>query len=284
MKLLAQLKRLARRANLRHGLQSPADTMQGLQGWEKTPLAQALFSQQQDQLGEHLGQLFGYHLLELSNFRVTGLSKESLINHRFRLAPIDGFEAGALAQWEALPLESESIDVVILHHVLEFSGNPHQVLREANRVLIPHGHLLILGFNPWSLQGLYKVFAQWLGAGDLWRRRSLRAGRVIDWLQLLDCEPVEVNYGFYRLPINHEGTLRRTGFLESLGQKCRLPFGGYYLLVARKEVGAAILAKPSWKGINPMELVIGKPAGRVSGRQTPGKGGKVVPLVRKDEV
>jgi len=36
-------------------------------------------------------------------------------------------------------------------HTLEFTNDPHQVLREVDRVLIPEGHVVILAFNPWSL-------------------------------------------------------------------------------------------------------------------------------------
>ena len=55
---------------------------------------------------------------------------------------------------EQLPFDSRSVDIMLLPHTLEFSDDPHQVLREVSRVLTPEGHAVILGFNPFSLWGL----------------------------------------------------------------------------------------------------------------------------------
>jgi len=56
--------------------------------------------------------------------------------------------------YTALPFAAASIDLVLLPHVLEFASNPHQVLREVERVLVPEGQVVIAGFNPISLFGL----------------------------------------------------------------------------------------------------------------------------------
>src|SRR5690606_4575216 len=53
----------------------------------------------------------------------------------------------------ALPLASQSVDLLVLPHTLEYADDPHAVLREAERVLIHEGRLIIAGFNPWSLWG-----------------------------------------------------------------------------------------------------------------------------------
>ena len=55
-------------------------------------------------------------------------------------------------------------------HILEFADEPHQVLREVERVLVPEGHLVITGFNPASLWGLRQA------AGAL-RRFAVSAAR-----------------------------------------------------------------------------------------------------------
>ena len=65
------------------------------------------------------------------------------------------------AHWHELPFDAQSIDLILLPHALEFIDNPHEVLREVDRVLRPEGRVLILGFNPWSLFGLRRV---WSGA------------------------------------------------------------------------------------------------------------------------
>ncbi len=264
MGLLDAFNQLTRWADRRHGPRPLRETINGLADWDKTALGTALISEQRGQIDEILSGLFGYHLLELSCFDTNNLSDGSRINHRFRLSPAQLHQVAAIANPEELPLASECLDVVLLHHVLDYSPHPHQILREANRTLIARGHLIIVGFNPWSLQGLHKLVAQWLGRGDFWRRRSLRSGRIIDWLHLLDCTPVQLERGFYRLPINHHSTLGRFEFWERLCRKLKLPFGGYYIIVATKDRVSMKPIKPSWKGINPIVgLGLGKPAGRM---------------------
>jgi SAM-dependent methyltransferase len=246
--------KLKRWAYQRHGPQPLGQSMEAMKGWETSPLGKAIFKQQQEQLDDLLAELFGYHLLEMSSFDRPHISAASRINHRFKLAPVADFGGRALSE----------LDVVLLHHVLEYATNPHQILREANRVLISRGHLIIVGFQPWSLQGGYKLLAQWLSAGSVWRRSSLQASRIKDWLRLLDCEPVALMSGFHRMPVNHAGLLEKFSFWERLCQKIKSPFGGYYILLARKDVIAMTPIKPAWSKFNPVAgLVMGKPTSRM---------------------
>lgn len=91
-----------------------------------------------------------------------------------------------LCEIAALPIASESMDLVILPHVLEFSGNPHAILREVERILIPEGHLLLTGFHKYSLGVLRKFLDKknefpWFG-------QFVSASRLKDWLMLLNFE------------------------------------------------------------------------------------------------
>ena len=236
--------------------------------WSKTPLGRTLLADQQAQMDSVLDCVFGYHLMTMGAFDMPPLCRESKINHKFYLSPhLDsanshrgGSSSCVQSCFESLPLASESIDVAVLHHALDYSQNPHQVLREAARALIPRGYLIVVGFNPWSLQGATKFFRQWWG-GSFWRRHSLRAGRLQDWLRLLDCEPLLLERGFYRLPVASPWVLSRFSFLEAWAGYCGLPFGGYYLLVARKDVVGMTPIKASWKPMKPVVgLVMGKPS------------------------
>jgi ubiquinone/menaquinone biosynthesis C-methylase UbiE len=56
--------------------------------------------------------------------------------------------------FDALPFDSASLDLVVLPHTLELASDPHQTLREVERVLVPEGRVVIVGFNPASLWGL----------------------------------------------------------------------------------------------------------------------------------
>jgi len=77
--------------------------------------------------------------------------------------------------------------------VLEFADEPHQVLREVDRVLVPEGQVVITGFNPSSLWGARQSLCRF-GASPFLPRSGqfIRLPRIKDWLKLLS---FEVNRG-----------------------------------------------------------------------------------------
>ncbi|MCF7971893.1 MAG: class I SAM-dependent methyltransferase [Methylococcaceae bacterium] len=94
----------------------------------------------------------------------------------------------------ALPLQSDSVDMLILPHVLEFDSNKHQVLREVERILKPEGKLIILGFNPWNIYiNLQYLWHKEKGAP--WLPSLVSRTKIEDWLRLLNFE-VELAAGF----------------------------------------------------------------------------------------
>lgn len=250
-----RFERLRAAMHRRFGVLPFDQALPALEAWLETPLGLSLVAEEKESLDQALGYLFGYHLMELSVSRKLDLSGGSRVQHCFLLAPEkggDGAQTTALADIENLPLASEAIDVAVLHHVLEFSEHPHQLLREASRVLIPRGHLVIVGFNPISSFGLCKFFAKLSGQRPHWRYHSLRFGRVLDWLRLLDFEPVSVSQGFYRPPLQQTGIMKRLQWLERWGKKLNSPMGGFYMIVARKDVTAMTPIKPTWQAFNPI--------------------------------
>lgn len=127
---------------------------------------------------------------------------------------------------QAWPIAEYSIDTLVLQHALEFSQYPRQLLQEATRCIRPGGHLLILGMNPWSSWGLRSRFS----SQPLRHSRGFRAGRVCRWLRGMGFAVEKRCYGGYRRP--------RAPFDEPLVPSClerhQWPWGGFYLLVARK--------------------------------------------------
>lgn len=100
--------------------------------------------------------------------------------HTFRIGPTG---PDALADFSALPVETESLDLVVVCHVIEFADDPHHLLREINRVLAPEGRCIIVTFNPLGLQGLTRPFKLFKGAP--WRGSFYSLPRIRDWLSLL---------------------------------------------------------------------------------------------------
>jgi SAM-dependent methyltransferase len=87
----------------------------------------------------------------------------------------------------SLPLQSSSIDMIILPHLLEFDANRFQTMREVERVLKPEGLLVVLNFNPWSLWVRYQYVWDKKMA-DNWRGHFISRSRILDWLKLLNFE------------------------------------------------------------------------------------------------
>ncbi len=146
---------------------------------------------------------------------------------------------------EASPLASQSLDLLALPHVLEFSAYPHQVLREAERILRPEGHLLIAGFNPLSLWGLRRLL--WRGRGGYpWHGRFLHLSRLKDWLALLGFELQAGRMICYAPPLRQAKWLRRFACLEAAGDRWWALGGGVYLLHAIKRTPGMRLMTPKW--------------------------------------
>lgn len=86
-----------------------------------------------------------------------------------------------------LPLQCDSVDMIILPHILEFDAYRFQTMREVERVLKPEGEVVILNFNPWSVWVRYQYLWD-KRLADSWRGHFIRRSRVIDWLKLLNFE------------------------------------------------------------------------------------------------
>ncbi|MGQ9425184.1 MULTISPECIES: class I SAM-dependent methyltransferase [unclassified Gilvimarinus] len=253
------------------GVKPLTESTAPLEQWWEGPVGKAVLAEEQPLIDRSLRDIYGFHLMQLAVSRKLDLTGASTINHRFALSPARGLGAGQAAalytgqaDLERIPLGSETIDLAILHHVLDFSQHPHQLLRETARVVIPRGYVLIVGFNPFSWFGLFRQFGRVFSNKPQWRHHALRLGRVVDWLRLLDFEPVSIHHGFYRWPIAHPKLMERTLWIERLARATQLPVGGFYFILARKDVVGMIPIKPTWKKFNPIETLVGaQPSSRV---------------------
>lgn len=146
-----------------------------------------------------------------------------------------------------LPFASQSLDLVVLPHVLEFAAEPHQVLREVERVLIPEGQLIVCGFNPASLWGARQMGGRLSGAHFLPRDGefiSLR--RMKDWLKLLNMEVDRGHFGCYAPPCATQKWLDRYAFMEKAGDRWWPYLGAVYMVQAIKRVKGMRLIGPAF--------------------------------------
>jgi len=218
--------------------------------WFQSEPGKSLLIKEKQELDKVLPYLFGYYILQCASVPPGDLLTSSKIQHKVIAAPPDakspGISPGIICLNSALPIEADSLDVVVLHHVLEFDHQPHQVLREIERVLIGEGHLVLFGFNPWSLFGLWRLFFAWSERYP-WVGRYIRLSRLKDWLTLLDFEIVQSEKFYFSPPIRHSRLLSKLRFLEYLGKYCWPFWGGAYLLVAKKRVVARTPIKLQWQ-------------------------------------
>ena len=228
-----------------HPLATPG--LAGLRAWYQELAGQTVAELERDMAREILPNLFGYHLVQIGE-SANALCDFSRISHRVMLGLEDpsSSAASAIARPDALPLASNSVDVVILPHTLEFAPNPHGILREAERILIGEGHILIMGFNPWSTFGLYRRALGWRGHAP-WSGDFLGLTRVRDWLGLLGFEVERVLRDSYRPPLKSLRWHQRTEFLERFGGHFWPMFSNLYVILARKRVATARPIPASWK-------------------------------------
>jgi len=204
---------------------------------------------EQTRIAQVLPDLFGYHIVQVGGSGTEHLLDSSRINHKV----IIYLESDDRSQTNvsfycasgSLPIASDGMDVVVLPHVLEFETNPHQVLRETERVLIGDGHVVILGFNPWSLWGLWRLILAWREEPP-WSGHYLGLTRLKDWLTLLDLEIIKTECFYFRPPLQNVKVMQKLKFMEQLGRYCWPYFGGVYMLVAKKRVIPLTPVKMQW--------------------------------------
>lgn len=209
--------------------------------WMETPQGRYVLDWEQGKLDNMVADIFGYNAVQLG---LPGC--DFLRANRIALRFSAGTEPGvALATDLAhLPLATSSIDLVVMPHVLEFAEDPHQILREVERVLMPEGQVVICGFNPFSLWGLRRRFS----AKQIpWSGRYLSLPRIKDWLALLGFEANRGSFGCYAPPAAQGKWINRFSFMEKAGNRWWPIAGGVYIIQAVKRVQGMRLVLPAWR-------------------------------------
>lgn len=223
---------------------SPESTTFETNAFEAMALGQYIARQEMTLYAQTVADVFGFHALQI------GWPSHDLLEHcripykhslQLKAAP----DASLLCESEYLPFAEHSVDLVCLPHVLEQCADPQQTLREAFRVLVPEGTLLLTGIAPMSGLGLRARVGQFKQAGRF--QRLFTAWRLRDWLNVLGFEVVHSGNLVHALPVNDPVWLARQSWLERWGRHTCGMTGGVYFLVAKKRVLNIRLLKPEWK-------------------------------------
>ncbi len=241
--------------------------------WLDSALGQYLQQQEQALYDQAVVDLFGFNALQMGCLQMD-LLQNSRIPNRFKSAEYTiQTEAGDLFCYDDfLPLADMSLDLLILPHRLEFSERPHQTLREAERVMMPEGHLLISGFNPLSLWGATRIFKK-IVSGDKpntkaysqkypWNGHFIGLNRLKDWLALLGFEVISAEMCCYIPPFEQELWQKRFNFMSNLGEKWFSAVGGVYFVVAKKRVVGMTPLRLDFKKVPLTSSLIANPTQR----------------------
>lgn len=230
--------------------------------WINSAMGRACIQSEALQLGPWVKRVFGYHCVMLGEPEWSQCLQDNPIHHTLCINPTNprgkaNSIAGMVpelslvtAEWNALPIDQDAVDVVFLAHVLERHSFPHEILREAQRVLIPQGHLVITAFNPFSLFGLLKPVLQF-PAHSFWRAKWISLLRLKDWLALLGFTVIEVKTTFFRWPCQFLSNRPPdvNGFYEKSCQSLLPYLGSSIVILAQKSVIPLTPIRPKWQEI-----------------------------------
>ncbi|MFC5428617.1 class I SAM-dependent methyltransferase [Paraburkholderia denitrificans] len=239
--------------------------------WTASPAGKYVLDWEQEQLDRVVSNIFGYHALQLGMPQLDALRENRMSCRGLVLdgasatsapytapsAHADG-SSGVIQPRHApegrstvwcdlldLPFEAQSVDLIVMPHTLEFTNDPHRLLREAERVLMPEGQLLIVGFNSLSLWGARQSVGKLAGQPFLPARQDLIAfTRLKDWIKLLGFELERGRFGCYRPPLATDKWLARYAFMEAAGDRWWPIFGAVYMVTAIKRVRGMHLVGP----------------------------------------
>ena len=214
-----------------------------LSSWFVTPAGNYVLQWELDQFDNAVEDIFGFRAVQIGLPGIDFL-RRNRISYRFPLSLQP--DAAVIADPLQLPIASQSIDLLVLPHVLEFSTDPHLVLREAERVLMPEGQIVISGFNTLSFWGLKQSLSR-RGSESPWNARMIGLLRLKDWLKLLGFELNGGKFGCYAPPFASEKWLARFAFMEKAGARWWPIAGGVYVVRAIKRSIGIRLVTPAWK-------------------------------------
>ncbi|MTI14651.1 class I SAM-dependent methyltransferase [Sansalvadorimonas verongulae] len=225
-----------------------AEALPAVREWFTSERGQFLLETEQRLLGTLLPRMFGHHACTLGILPDASLLDETPIVHKTFLSPLDERPVERMVRLSVTdwPIQPRSMDVVLLHHALEFAERPHRMLRESCRAILPGGRLVVVGFNPRSLWNPVRM----LGLGQdraIRRAKFYHPRRIKDWLTLLNFRTCHVHYGGGLFPLTTRFSPAKRRRVEDFIADSPLGLGSFYVLVAVKERSGLIPYDRRWR-------------------------------------
>jgi SAM-dependent methyltransferase len=227
--------------------------------WQELPNGSLVLSSIEAILKPWWEKFFGYHLLKMGALSQEICTSNSPIKHQFSCCVTRSKEqekTDIVGELDDLPLLEHSMDVCLLSHALEFSLDPHHVIREANRVLIPNGYLIITGFNPLSLAGFNRV-VPYRRKQQPWNEHFFSPMRVKDWLHLMGFEILSDERCVHSNLVGKMSEHFVANYWRKFASNYFTSFGSVYVIIAKKRVLPLTPIKPKWQiraGFSPVKV------------------------------
>ncbi len=263
--------------------------------WYKTLAGKTALDQLDEHCADLMSEMFGYYAIETgflsgkhdllassriaAGFSLVNKGNENLTQNVAKNTAkntaknvIENNDISVISSVEQLPVATDNIDLVVASHVLESSEDPHQVLREIDRVLVPEGHCILIGFNPFAISRLAPQVSKLARRGykskqsvkEMYKLRS--AHRVRDWFSLLGFEVVDVHYMGFRPNVKNPKLFNSFNWLDKAGEYIGPALGKLYVFHVKKQVIAMRPYKKVWKApavLSGGKVVINRTAQRI---------------------
>ena len=223
--------------------------------WLRSPAGAVFAAAERESAGTELGRLFGGQFLQLGLWGepeaflpVPGTARRALCHEQ------DGPGVSFVGRPERLPVSGHSVDALLLPHTLEMTRYPHEVLREAERVLSAGGRIVVLGFNPLSPLGLRRLLSR--GGYPPGLRQLVSERRLRDWMTLLG---FDITLARHYFP-HHQADNK----LRDRMRRMQL-YHGAYMIIAIKRMYAVTPTRMRWRAPAKVSPGIVEPSTRNQG-------------------
>ncbi len=234
---------------VRYQVPQLAESQEKLGAWLATAFGQRLYAAELEVIARNVFKVPGYRVAQLGVSPTHKLITNLPHKHQITLAPMIDANAACVCEFHSLPLPTNTLDAILLHHVLDYSPEPHKVLSETARVVSAGGYIILVAYNPFSIFGLGKWLIGSLSRQPEWRHNSLRKGRLIDWLQLVGFQIVATEYAKKILFKRQEEDGLYSRCIEWV--RWRISSRAFYVLLARKQTIPLNSISPfGWQPVN----------------------------------
>jgi SAM-dependent methyltransferase len=208
-----------------------------IQDWYQGVTGRMVLELEQARLRRVLPGIYGEYALQIAGPSGCHMLADSPIKHKLTIDP-------SCADFTRLPFAPNSIDLVLMPHVLEFSHSPKQLLSQCYQMIAPHGHIVMFTFTPWSAWGAWRHMKRYQGVP--WSGKFWPVSKISYWLDAIGYSVVKQDHLCFHWPTENAFWAKYDFVFEVVGQFCWSNLGAVSMIIAQKEMKTMTPIKASW--------------------------------------